>query len=111
MFYKLAKPFLFALKEEKAHNVIISALKKGFVFGCGEITNEILENNVFGIDFKNPIGLAAGFDKNAEVIAPLTKQGFGFIEVGTVTPKPQEGNPKPRLFRLNQDLAIINRLG
>ncbi len=67
--------------------------------------------NILGLNFPNPIGLAAGYDKNAKIIPQLMRIGFGFIEVGAVTPKPQSGNPKPRLFRLDEDLAIVNRLG
>ena len=75
------------------------------------MTSSRLATTVAGLDLPNPIGLAAGYDKNAEVIAPLTKAGFGFIEVGAATPRPQPGNPKPRLFRLTQDQAAINRFG
>lgn len=71
----------------------------------------MLAQNIFGLEFKNPVGMAAGFDKNAQVISPLLRQGFGFAEAGTVTPLPQPGNPKPRLFRLREDKAVINRLG
>lgn len=110
-FYSFIRPVLFSLNEEKAHNVAISALKKGFIPKTKTISGSLLENKVFDIYFPNPVGLAAGFDKNAEVISPLLNQGFGFIEVGTVTLKPQEGNPKPRLFRLEEDKAVINRLG
>lgn len=67
------------------------------------------EVNVFGLKFKNPVGIAAGFDKHGEAVDGLYKLGFGFVEVGTITPKPQEGNPKPRVFRLSADQAIINR--
>lgn len=69
----------------------------------------VQEVNILGLKFKNPIGIAAGFDKHGEAVDGLYKVGFGFVEVGTITPKPQEGNPKPRVFRLNKDKAIINR--
>ena len=70
-----------------------------------------LEQHLFGLDFPNPVGLAAGFDKNAEVPDAMLAQGFGFVEVGSVTPLPQAGNPRPRLFRLSEDEAVINRMG
>lgn len=76
-----------------------------------QVEDKRLERTVFGLHFPNPVGLAAGFDKNAMLIDEFAELGFGFIEVGTVTPKPQDGNPKPRLFRLIEDEAIINRMG
>lgn len=114
MFYKIFKPLIFCLKAETAHNLSIAFLKylpKFATLFCFEREYENLKNNIWGIDFANPIGLAAGFDKNAEIVLTLRKFGFGFIEVGTITPRPQEGNPKPRIFRLAKDRAIINRLG
>ena len=75
------------------------------------VEDKKLERNLFGLKFKNPVGLAAGFDKNANMFDELSNFGFGFVEIGTVTPKPQEGNPKKRIFRLIQDKAIINRMG
>lgn len=109
--YHLLRPFVFALSPETAHHQAINALKHQLVLPNLHYHPKTLHTNVFGIDFPNPIGLAAGFDKNAEVIPGLAAQGFGFVEVGTVTPKPQFGNPKPRLFRLAEDQAIINRMG
>jgi len=96
---------------ETSHGLSIAALKSGFAPLSDQITSERLATTVAGLDLPNPIGLAAGYDKNAEVIAPLTLAGFGFIEVGAATPRPQPGNPKPRLFRLTQDQAAINRFG
>src|SRR6056300_111469 len=96
---------------ETSHGLSIAALKSGLAPLSGQVTSSRLATTIAGLDLPNPIGLAAGYDKNAEVIAPLTKAGFGFIEVGAATPRPQPGNPKPRLFRLIQDQAAINRFG
>ena len=96
---------------ETSHGLSIAALKSGLVPLSGQATSSRLATTIAGLDLPNPIGLAAGYDKNAEVIAPLSKAGFGFIEVGAATPRPQPGNPKPRLFRLTQDQAAINRFG
>ena len=96
---------------ETSHGLSIAALKSGLAPLSGQVTTPRLATTVAGLDLPNPIGLAAGYDKEAEVIAPLTKAGFGFIEVGAATPRPQPGNPKPRLFRLTQDQAAINRFG
>jgi dihydroorotate dehydrogenase len=96
---------------ETSHGLSIAALKSGLAPLSGQVTTPRLATTIAGLDLPNPIGLAAGYDKNAEVIAPLTKAGFGFIEVGAATPRPQPGNPKPRLFRLIQDNAAINRFG
>jgi dihydroorotate dehydrogenase len=97
---------------EFAHNTAIFCLRHNIVKNLDSIYHDdILNNNIFDLNFKNPIGLAAGFDKNAECINSLCKFGFGFIECGAVTPKPQYGNKKPRIFRLTEDRAIINRLG
>lgn len=108
--YKLVRPLLFKLDPETAHDLAIQALKVRGKLCCGS-RNQTLTVNVMGLDFDNPIGLAAGLDKNGDAIDGLASQGFGFIEVGTVTPRPQPGNPKPRLFRLLQAEAIINRMG
>jgi dihydroorotate dehydrogenase len=109
--YSIFKSLLFKLNPETAHNLAIWALKHNLI-PCSPITQySSLQSQVFGIDFKNPIGMAAGFDKNAAAFHGLFNFGFGFVEVGTVTPKPQIGNGKPRIFRLEEDLAIINRLG
>jgi dihydroorotate dehydrogenase len=96
---------------ETSHGLSIAALKSGLAPLSGQATYSRLATTIAGLDLPNPIGLAAGYDKNAEVIAPLSKAGFGFIEVGAATPRPQPGNPKPRLFRLTQDQAAINRFG
>jgi dihydroorotate dehydrogenase len=111
--YALTRPALFKIDPETAHNMMLSAMKRGLVPApCGSATNDpALETEVLGLKFPNPVGLAAGFDKNAQVIGPALKLGFGFAEAGTVTPKPQDGNPKPRVFRDVSNNAIINRLG
>jgi dihydroorotate dehydrogenase len=109
--YPLARPFLMAMDAEQAHNLTIAALKTGLVPGGSRRDPDVLATRVFGLDFSNPIGLAAGFDKNAEVPDAMLKLGFGFVECGTVTPRPQDGNPKPRLFRVPTAQAVINRFG
>jgi len=109
--YDLVGPILRSLNPETAHGLAIKGLKKGWVPRQAPIVHPSLRQTLWGKTFGNPVGLAAGFDKSAEVLAPLLDQGFGFIEVGSVTPKPQAGNPKPRLFRLSQDQAVINRMG
>jgi dihydroorotate dehydrogenase len=112
--YPLVKPFLFQLDAEKAHHLTIAALKNPILnqFAKADtVEHTILHKSIFGLDFPNPVGLAAGLDKNAEVTDAFAAMGFGFIEIGTITPKPQEGNPKPRLFRLKEDAALINRMG
>tara|TARA_B100002051_G_scaffold200471_1_gene190434 strand:+ start:1010 stop:2056 length:1047 start_codon:yes stop_codon:yes gene_type:complete len=111
--FSYVKSFLFNIDPEKAHNLAIKSLKYNFLpENLFTVENEeILSTNLFGKPIKNPIGLAAGFDKNAEVYNQIYKLGFGFAEVGTVTPKKQYGNQKPRIFRLEKDSAIINRLG
>lgn len=109
--YDLAKPFLFLFSAERAHSLAILALKTGLLPGEKREQDKALSQKLWGLDFPNPIGLAAGFDKNAEVYAPMLKQGFGFVETGTVTPLAQSGNEKPRIFRLTEDRAVINRLG
>jgi dihydroorotate dehydrogenase len=109
--FSLARPLLHRLDAERAHGLTIAALKHGPRLGSGPVTSAKLQRQVFGITFPNPVGLAAGFDKNAEVPDAMLAQGFGFVEVGTVTPLPQDGNARPRLFRLTEDSAIINRMG
>jgi dihydroorotate dehydrogenase len=99
------------LDPEVAHGLAIRALQAGLAPGPGPITSARLQTTVAGLALPNPVGLAAGFDKNATAVAPLSKCGFGFIEVGAATPVAQPGNPKPRLFRLTQDRAVINRFG
>lgn len=106
----LALPFLRMMDPEQAHHATLLALKTG-LGPRGRKDPEALSINVLGMNFPNPIGIAAGFDKNGEVPDAMLKLGFGFAEVGTTTPRPQEGNPKPRIFRLQQDRAVINRLG
>jgi dihydroorotate dehydrogenase len=108
--YPLLRPLIFALDAERAHRMTIAALKLKPAGRPAE-RDPLLASRVGGIDFPNPLGLAAGFDKDAEVFAPMLGLGFGFVEVGTLTPRPQAGNPKPRLFRLVEDQAVINRMG
>ena len=117
--YKVIRIFLFLFNPEKIHNITFFLLKWSHKIPlipsirrqiyC--INNKRLETEVFGLKFPNPVGLAAGFDKDAKLIDELSCFGFGFIEIGTLTPKSQVGNPKPRLFRLSKDQAIINRMG
>jgi len=120
MFYKLfTRRFLFFLNPEFSHNLVLYLVKlvflfPGFKFFCRNfycVNNKKLSQEVFGLHFKNPIGLAAGFDKNAEVFNEFNSFGFGFVEIGTVTPIAQSGNDKPRLFRVTKDKALINRMG
>ncbi|MFN3664092.1 quinone-dependent dihydroorotate dehydrogenase [Yoonia sp.] len=96
---------------ETAHGLALKALRAGLGPTAGPFTSPRLRCDLAGLSLPNPIGLAAGFDKNATALAPLSRSGFGFLEVGAATPRPQEGNPKPRLFRLAQDRAAINRFG
>lgn len=110
LFDRLARPLLRALDPETAHALALNALKLG-ILPHPAPDDEKLRVQAFGLTFPNPVGLAAGFDKNAEVIDPLFRLGFGYVEVGGVTPGPQPGNPRPRLFRLDADEGIINRLG
>lgn len=108
---KLGLAALHRMDPEAAHGMSIKALKMGLTPTPGPVTSSRLRTQVAGLDLPNPVGLAAGFDKNAEALAPLSQSGFGFIEVGAATPRPQPGNPKPRLFRLTEDKAAINRFG
>jgi dihydroorotate dehydrogenase len=108
--YPLVRPFVFALDAERAHRLTIRALK-AIPAGLPPLEDPVLAIRVAGLDFPNPVGLAAGFDKDAEVHGQMLGLGFGFVEVGTLTPRPQEGNPRPRLFRLAEDRAVINRMG
>ena len=112
MFSKL-RSLIFKLDPETAHNLAIKSLKFNLVPNISDENKNdpMFKTNLFGIQIENPIGLAAGFDKNAEVYNALFKLGFGFVEAGTVTPIKQPGNPKPRVFRLEEDQALINRLG
>ena len=107
---RFLRPFLRALDPENAHGMAIRGLKYA-PLPRAATDDPRLRLRAFGLNFPNPIGLAAGFDKNAEVPDPLLRLGFGFVEIGTVTPRPQTGNPHPRLFRLDSDFAVINRLG
>ena len=117
--YKLIKPLLFQFDPETIHYVVTGALRranriwgvKSLLKNLYQLEDKRLAREVLGLKFKNPLGLAAGFDKNASMIEELAEFGFGFIEIGTVTPLPQPGNEKPRMFRLLQDDALINRLG
>lgn len=108
--YALARPILFALDPETAHGLTIKALKLRWL-PAAPADDPILATNLAGLALPNPIGLAAGFDKNAEVPDAMLRLGFGFVEAGTVTPLAQPGNPRPRMFRLAEDRAVINRLG
>ncbi|MEM6377515.1 MAG: quinone-dependent dihydroorotate dehydrogenase [Bacteroidota bacterium] len=119
MYKTLIKPFFFLFAPEKAHHLTLTLLNLVLAIpGVSTLFRSYyafedprLEREVFGLKFKNPVGLAAGFDKDGKQINSMSSLGFGFIEVGTVTPKPQVGNPQPRLFRLPQDDALINRMG
>ena len=111
MIYRLARPLLFLLDPETAHHATIWVLKHGLAGRSAEPDDPILSTRVWNLAFSNPVGLAAGFDKDAEVIDAVLGLGFGFVEAGTVTPLPQPGNPQPRLFRLVEDEAVINRFG
>jgi dihydroorotate dehydrogenase len=110
MIYTLSLPFLFKLHAERAHMLSLSALKLAPIPSIG-FSHALLSQQVAGLRFANPVGLAPGYDKDAEVPAEILRLGFGFTEVGTLTPRPQKGNPRPRLFRLVEDRAVINRMG
>lgn len=110
MLYEIARPFLFSLSAEQSHDLTLALLRRG----AGHLWPGCVPAKpvtVMGIEFPNPVGLAAGLDKNGDCIRGLAALGFGFLEVGTVTPRPQPGNPKPRLFRLPPAKALINRMG
>jgi len=119
MFYRLLRQLLFTLPPEQAHYVTMDLLQKfchinplkNLLAGNFTLDNPALKKELFGLHFKNPVGLGAGFDKNAKYLRELETLGFGFVEIGTVTPQPQAGNEKPRLFRLPKDKALINRMG
>ncbi len=108
---RLALALLHRMAPERAHALSLKALRAGLVPLPGPITTPRLRTHLAGLDLPNPLGLAAGYDKNAEALAPLARAGFGFVEAGAVTPRPQPGNPRPRLFRLPRDRAVINRFG
>ncbi len=110
LFDAVARPLMGLLEAEKAHRLTVAALKLA-PLRRRPTDNASLAVRVFGLNFPNPVGMAAGFDKHGEVPDALLGLGFGFVEVGTVTPLPQPGNPRPRLFRLTRDEAVINRLG
>lgn len=117
--YQIIKPLLFKFDPEEIHHVVTGGLRaanriwgvKNLLKNSFQLEDSRLEREVFGLKFKNPLGLAAGFDKNASLVEELAEFGFGFIEIGTVTPLPQQGNEKPRMFRLPKDEALINRMG
>ena len=119
MYRRLIQPILFALSIERAHRAALVALRiVGAIPGgrwllgkCCAVRHPALEREVFGRRFANPIGMAAGFDPDGEVVRELAAAGFGFVETGTLTPRPQSGNPRPRIFRLPKDRAIVNRIG
>ncbi len=118
MYKLLVRPILFLLDPEKVHDITFSMIRvlnkigfSSFFKSLYLVEDKRLEREVFGLKFKNPVGLAAGFDKDAKLYNELSDFGFGFVEIGTLTPKPQPGNPKKRLFRLKADQAIINRMG
>ncbi|MDX1462305.1 MAG: quinone-dependent dihydroorotate dehydrogenase [Marinirhabdus sp.] len=118
MYKSILRPLLFTSDPEKVHHFTFKMVRYLHALGMGGLFRSIyattdpkLKREVFGLTFPNPVGLAAGFDKDAKLFKELHNFGFGFIEIGTVTPKPQEGNPKKRLFRLKEDQAIINRMG
>jgi dihydroorotate dehydrogenase len=119
MYQFLVRPFLFLFDPERVHHFTFGAIRLlHYIPGFGALVRAIykqqapqLERKLFGLTFPNPVGLAAGFDKDAKLFGPLSNFGFGFIEIGTLTPKPQPGNPKKRLFRLHLDQALINRMG
>lgn len=111
MLERMGLPLMRRMDPEAAHGLAIRALQMGLAAAPGPVSTERLRTQVAGLDLPNPLGLAAGFDKNATALAPLSQAGFGFIEVGAATPVAQPGNPKPRLFRLTEDRAAINRFG
>ncbi len=108
--YRLARPFAFTLEAERAHRATIAALKLTPTRHPPHFPKSLC-STVAGLDFPTPVGLAAGFDKDAEVVEEMLGWGFGFVEVGTLTPREQAGNPRPRLFRLRKDRAVVNRMG
>jgi dihydroorotate dehydrogenase len=118
MYKSILRPLLFKIDPEKVHHITFKLIRFTSAIGFGglfrslyKVNDPKLERKVFGLTFPNPVGLAAGFDKDAKLYKELSNFGFGFIEIGTLTPRPQSGNPKKRLFRLKKDKAIINRMG
>ncbi|MFO1154541.1 MAG: quinone-dependent dihydroorotate dehydrogenase [Rhodospirillales bacterium] len=110
-YYPWLARLLFQVEAERAHRLTIRALRTGLVPTPAQVADRCLAGEIGSLRFANPVGLAAGFDKNAEAVDALLALGFGFVEVGTVTPRPQRGNPRPRLFRLEADQAVVNRMG
>ena len=110
-FFDLARPLLLLMEPERAHEMTLRSLEKGLYPRAEGRSPMVLGQKIMGLDFPNPLGIAAGFDKNARVPQAIRNIGFGFSEIGTVTPKAQVGNPTPRIFRLIRDRAVINRLG
>ncbi|MBV9971508.1 MAG: quinone-dependent dihydroorotate dehydrogenase, partial [Xanthobacteraceae bacterium] len=111
LLFALSRPLLAVLDPERAHGLTVQALKLGLAGAAREADDPILATTIWNLAFPNPVGLAAGFDKHAEVCDAMLAQGFGFVEAGTVTPRPQAGNSGQRLFRLSEDEAVINRFG
>ena len=119
LYKNIIRPLLFFYESERAHRIVCNFIKflsklpfaKKVLQRYYHIKDKRLQRHLWGVTFPNPVGLAAGFDKNAEMANDLAMFGFGFIEIGTITPYSQEGNPKPRLFRLPKDKALINRMG
>lgn len=111
LLFKISKPFLHKMDPESAHQMTLRALQTGLLPCPSRVTDPRLQTTLWNRKFPNPIGLAAGFDKNADVVGPMLNIGFGFVEAGTVTPKPQDGNPRPRVFRDPDHEAVINRMG
>lgn len=111
LLFKIAKPFLHRMDPEDAHRMTLRALKTGALPCPGRVNDPRLKTTLWNRTFPNPLGLAAGFDKNADVIGPMLQIGFGFVEAGTVTPRQQDGNPRPRVFRDADHEAVINRMG
>ncbi|MDD4742670.1 MAG: quinone-dependent dihydroorotate dehydrogenase, partial [Bacteroidales bacterium] len=119
MYRHLLRPLLFQFNPERIHHLVASGLQltslipgaKQLMSSVASVVHPALEREVFGLKFPNPVGVAAGFDKQATLYNQLAHLGFGFVEIGTITPRPQPGNPKPRLFRLPADQALINRMG
>jgi dihydroorotate dehydrogenase len=109
--YPFLKPILYKIDPETAHHLTLHVLKSGLFPKPAAVHNPVLESTLCGLKFPNPVGLSAGFDKNAEVVGAAFQMGFGFVEAGTVTPRPQHGNPKPRVFRDVENSAVINRMG
>lgn len=111
LLFKITKPFLHRMDPESAHKMTLRALQTGLMPCPSRVNDPRLQTTLWNRKFPNPVGLAAGFDKNADVVGPMLNIGFGFVEAGTVTPRPQDGNPRPRVFRDADHEAVINRMG